>query len=54
MQDWVFHWKMLFNSDPTKKTKEFVFSVIPCTHPSLCFINSLIEQDTTQKHLGLT
>ena len=36
--------------------KEVIFSkqIILGTHPSLFFNNSLNEQDTTQKHLGLT
>ena len=47
---------MSFNPDPTKQAKEIIFSkkIISGTHPSLFFNNSLIEQDTTQKHLGLT
>ena len=48
---------MSFNPDPTKQAKEVIFSKKkknPGTHPSLFFNNSLIEQVTTQKHLGLT
>ena len=47
---------MLFNPDFTKQANEIVFSkkIIPENHPSLFFNNSLIEQATTQKHLGLT
>ena len=50
---------MSFNLDPTKQAKEgfFFFSKkkkkIIGTCPSLFFNNLLIEQDTTQKHLGL-
>ena len=38
------------------KRKRLFFSkkIISGTHPSLFFSNSLIEQDPTQKHLGLT
>ena len=56
IRDWAFNWKMSFNPDPTKQAKEIIFSkkIISGTHPSLFFNNSLIEQDTTQKHLGLT
>ena len=57
IRDWAFNWKMSFNPDPTKQGKEVIFSKkkkILGTHPSLFFNNSLIEQDTTQKHLGLT
>ena len=55
IRDWAFNWKMSFNPDPTKQAKEIIFSkkIISGTHPSLFFNNSLIEQDTTQKHLGL-
>ena len=55
--NWVFNWEMSFNPDHTKQAKEVIFSkkkIIPATHPSLFFNNSLIEQDTTQKHLTLT
>ena len=47
---------LFFLLDPTKQAKEVIFSkkIIPGTHPSLFFNNSLTEQDTTQKHLGLT
>ena len=56
IRDWAFNWKISFNPDPTKQVKEVIFSkkVIPGTHPSLFFKNSLTEQDTTQRHLGLT
>ena len=55
--NWAFNWEMSFNPDHTKQAKEVIFSkkkIIPATHPSLFFNNSLIEQDTTQKHLTLT
>ena len=47
---------MFFNPNPIKQAKEVVFSkkIIRCIHSSLFFNNSLIEQATTQKHLGLT
>ena len=41
IQDWAFNWKL------SSKKK------ILGTHPSLFVNNLLIEQDTTQKHLGL-
>ena len=46
---------MLFNTDPNKRAKEVIFSknIVPGTHPSLFFKNSLTGQDTTQKHFGL-
>ena len=46
----------MFIPDPTKQVEEVIFSkqIIPGTHPSLFFNNSLIEQATTQRHLGLT
>ena len=55
--NWVFNWEMSFNPDHTKQAKEVIFSkkkIIPATHPFLFFNNSLIEQDSTQKHLSLT
>ena len=48
---------MSFNPNPTKQAKEVIFSKkkqILGTHPSLFFSSLLIEQKTTQKHLGLT
>ena len=50
-----------FNPDPTKQARKVIFSkkIIPGTHSSLflnntLFLNnSLTEQATTQKHLGL-
>ena len=56
IQDWAFNWKMSFNPDLTKQAKEVTFSkkIIPGIHTSLSFNNSLIEQATTEKHLGLT
>ena len=56
IRDWTFNWEMSFNPDPTKQTKDIIFSkiIIPDTHSSLFFNNSLIQQDTTQTHLGLT
>ena len=61
IRDWTFNWKMSFNPDPTKQAKEVIFSTttttttkILGTHLSLFFNNLLTEQNTTQKHLGLT
>ena len=55
IRDWAFSWKMSFNPDATKQAKEVIFSKkLLGTHPSLFSNNSLTEQDTTQKHLGLT
>ena len=56
IRDWAFKWKMSFNPDPNKQAKEVIFfkKVIPGSHHSLFFMNSLIEQSTTQKHLGVT
>ena len=55
IQDLAFNCKISFNPDPTKQVKKVMFSkkIIPGAHPSLFFKNSLIEQDTTQKRLGL-
>ena len=59
IRDLTFNWNMSFNPDPTKQAKEVIFSKkknswYSSSHPSLFFNNSLIEQDTTRKHLGLT
>ena len=55
IRGWAFNWKMSFNPDPTKQAKNVIFcQKIPGTHTSFFFYNSLIEQGTTQKHLGLT
>ena len=55
IQDLAFNCKISFNPDPTKQVKKVMFSkkIIPGAHPTLFFKNSLIEQDTTQKRLGL-
>ena len=55
IRDWDFNSKMSL-LDPTKQAKEVIFSkkITPGTHLSLFFNNSLIEQDTTQKHLRST
>ena len=52
-----FQLEMSFSPDPTKEAKEATFSkkkIIPGIHLALSLNNSLTEQDTTQKHLGLT
>ena len=50
MQDWNLNWKILFNIDPPKQTKKLIFQkkIIPGTHRSLYFNNSLTEQAPTQ------
>ena len=58
MREWAINWKLSFNPDPTKNAKEVIFSkkkkkkflVLMLTYFST---SSLIEQDTTQKHLRL-
>ena len=56
IQDWPFNSKISFNPGPTKQAKDIFFEkkIIPGIHPSFSCNNSLIEQDTTQKHLDLT
>ena len=57
IRDWTFNWKMSFNPDLTKQAKEVMFSKKKKFRVfilSYLLNNSLIEQDTTQKHLGLT
>ena len=60
IRDWDFNWKMSFNPRLTKQTKEVIFSkkkkkiLVLIPHLSLFFNNSLTEQDTTPKYIGLT
>ena len=56
MRGWAFNWKMPFNQDPPKQAKEVVFSKKTALYSFfvIFFNSSLIEQATTQKHLGLT
>ena len=46
---------MPFNPDPKKKAQEVIFSrkrVKDC-HPLVFFNDTLVEQSTSQKHLGI-
>ena len=59
IRDWDFNWKMSFNPRLTKQSKEGIFSkkkkiLVLIPHLSLFFNNSLSEQDTTPKYIGLT
>ena len=46
---------MIFNSDPTKRAQEVIFSKKPqeSFHPNLYFNKFVVEKVQTQKHLGL-
>ena len=48
---WVFNWKMLFNSDPTKPTQEVIFSRKKgdSAHPNIFFNDTSVEQTSHQK-----
>ena len=58
IRDWIFNWKYRLAQILLNKQKRLLFQqkkiIIPGIHPALSLNNSLIEQDTTQKHLGLT
>ena len=52
---WAFQWKMRFNTDPTKKAEEVIFSrkTTKKTHPKVFFNNIPVNIADSQKHLGL-
>ena len=59
--DWDFQWKMIFNLDARKQaqkmldaSKQVIFNrkVKKNTHPPLVFINAIVCQTVSQKHLG--
>ena len=49
----AYQWKMSFNSDPSKKAQEVIFSrkVNTALHPLLTFKNVHVGQIRSQKHL---
>ena len=55
IKQWVFHWKMSFNTDPNKQAQEVIFSrkLKKLCHPPLRFNSSNVSQASSQKHLGL-
>ena len=52
---WAYQWEMLFNPDITKQAQEIIFSrkKNDTSYPSLYFNNTLIQQQSVQKHLDL-
>ena len=52
---WDFQWKMNFNPDRSKQTKEVIFSrkLKKTTNPPLLFNNNIVSQVSSQKHLGV-
>ena len=46
---------MSFNPDPSKQAQEFVFTlkVKRVVHPPIFFNNKLVQQVSSQKHLGI-
>ena len=52
---WAFQWKMSFNPDISKQAHEFIFSRRRSIsfRPPLTFINILVAQTNSQKHLGM-
>ena len=55
IQQWAYQWKMSFNPDHSKLTKEVLFSrkLKNEVHLDLLFNRSKIEVTSSQKHLGL-
>ena len=55
INEWAFQWKISFNPDPNKQSKEVIFTRKSKNmgHPPLIFNKSKVFQSTTQKHLGL-
>ena len=52
---WAYHWKILFNPDPTKLAQEVLFSKKKKiqTHPMITLNNIQVDQVRYQKHLGI-
>ena len=56
INEWALQWKMSFNSDPTKKAQEIIFSrkISRRNHPGLVFNNSIVNVTTNHMHLDMT
>ena len=55
VSDWVYTWKMSFNSGPSKQGKEVIYSR-KCTkedHPPIYFNDIPVTQSTVQKYIGM-
>ena len=55
INNWAYQWKMSFNTDPSKKAQEVIFSrkVNNVSHSPLTFNNVDVGQVSSQKHLGM-
>ena len=62
INQWAHHWKMQFNTDPTKQATEILFSCKkrPVVHPPLIFNNSEVSRindhsrcNGSSMHIGL-
>ena len=55
MSKQAFHWKMMFNPDPSKQAIETCFSHKHNNknYPSMVLDNTKVQLTTSQKHLGL-
>ena len=55
ISEWDFEWEMSFNPNPSKPSKELIFSrrlkTVP--HPSITFNNNPLSSCPAQRHLGL-
>ena len=54
VNDWLFHWKISFNPDPSIEAKKVIFSHKSkrSNHPPLVFNNNHVSQTYFQKHVG--
>ena len=55
VNDWVFHWKISFNPDPSKQAQKVIFSrkSKKSNHLPLAFNNNYVSQTYSQKLLGV-
>ena len=53
--NWVYQWKLQFNSDPKKQPNEVIFSCKSDTyiHPPVKFSNNTITKCSHQMHVGV-
>ena len=54
--NWPFQWKTSFNQDVNKQAQEVIYSrkAKSNIHPPHVFINNILSQANSQKHLGIT
>ena len=55
INDWVFQWKMTFNSDRSKQAQEVILSrrLKKAAHPPLLFNIKNVSQVNSQTHIGV-